>query len=115
MAFSEMETKRYEKLVRTFVEKRRPPEHIREQVDIGFRIKSHSVEIFEIRPVFLDPEVKMESPVAKATYVRTQGVWKVYCQRRDLKWHAYPSDPEVRSLKKFLELVDDDTMCCFWG
>ena len=114
MAFSEMETKRYEKQVTAFVEKRRPPEHIREQVDIGFRIKGHSVEIFEIRPAFLDPKVKTESPVAKATYVRTQGVWKVYWQRRDLKWHGY-DPPKVRTLKKFLELVDEDDMCCFWG
>lgn len=115
MAFGEGEAKRYEELVRAFVEKRRPPEDIRDEVDIGFRIKGHSVEIFEIRPTFLNPEVKSEIPVAKTTYVRTQGVWKVYWQRRDLKWHAYEPAPEVRTLKKFLELVDEDAMCCFWG
>jgi hypothetical protein len=114
MAFSEIETKRYEKQVSAFVEKRRPPENIRDEVDIAFRIKGHSVEIFEIRPAFFKPSVKMEIPVAKTTYVKTQGVWKVYWQRRDLKWHGY--DPsEVRSLKKFLDLVDEDAWGCFWG
>ena len=114
MAFSETEAKLYEELVRAFVERRRPPENIRDEVDIGFRIDGQSVEIFEIRPAFFKPSVKMEIPVAKTTYVRTQGVWKVFWQRRDLKWHAY--DPsEVRTLKKFLELVDEDAMCCFWG
>ena len=114
MAFSEIETKRYEKQVGEFVEKRRPPEDIRDELDIGFRIKGHSIEIFEIRPSFFNPKVTMESPVAKTTYVRTQNVWKVFWQRRDLKWHAYIT-PEVRTLKKFLELVDEDDLCCFWG
>ncbi|MBE9479380.1 MAG: DUF3024 domain-containing protein [Chloroflexi bacterium] len=115
MAFSETERKKYETLVSAFVEKRRPPEHIRPQLDIGFRIKGQSVEIFEFRPAFINPDVKMESPVAKATYVRTQRVWKVYWQKRDLKWHSYPLESEVRDFEKFLELVDDDELCCFWG
>ncbi|MDH3892110.1 MAG: DUF3024 domain-containing protein [candidate division Zixibacteria bacterium] len=115
MAFSKTETKRYEKQVAAFVEKRRPPEHIRDQVDIAFRIKGQSVEIFEIRPSFFKPKVKMEEAVAKATYVRTQGIWKVFWQRRDLKWHTYEPSPRLRTLKKFLDLVDEDALCCFWG
>ena len=91
------------------------PEDIRDKLDIGFRIDGQSVEIFEISPLFLDPDEKMECPVAKATYVRTRRVWKVYWQMRDLKWRGYPAPPEVRSLKKFLELVDEDDLCCFWG
>ncbi len=115
MAFSKIETKRYERQVAAFVEKRRPPEHIRDELDIGFRIKGQSVEIFEIRPVWLNPDKKMECPIAKATYVRTKRVWKVYWQMRDLKWHGHPTHPEIRSLKKFLKLVDEDALCCFWG
>ncbi len=48
MAFSETEAKRYERQVGAFIEKRRPTEHIRGKLDIGFRIKGQSVEIFEI-------------------------------------------------------------------
>lgn len=114
MAFSEKETKRYEKQVAAFVEKRRPPEDIRDELDIGFRIKGHSVEIFEIRPRYSDPKVIDDIPVAKTTYVRTQNVWKVFWMRSDLKWHGY-DPPEVRSLKKWLELVDEDAWGCFWG
>lgn len=115
MAFSETEAKRYERQVGAFIEKHRPTEHMRDKLDIGFRIKGQSVEIFEIRPMFLNPDLKMESPVAKATYVRSQRVWKVYWQRRDLKWHSYPAHPEVRILEEFLELVDEDALACFWG
>jgi hypothetical protein len=115
MAFNQRELQKYEKLVGAFVEKRRPREEIRDKVDIGYRISGQSVEIFEIRPALLDPETIIESPVAKATYVRTLDTWKVYWQMSDLKWHGYLPELEVKSLRRFLSLVDEDRWCCFWG
>lgn len=49
MTISEFEIKRYEKIVGQFIEKRRPPAHVRNQVDLAFRIEGQSVIIFEIR------------------------------------------------------------------
>ena len=115
MAFSEFETKKFEKVVDSFIQKRRPPPHIRNELDLGFRIKGQSVEIFEIRPLWQNPKEKMEEPVAKATYVKTQRVWKVYWQRADLKWHRYDPDPEVQTLDEFLAVVDRDEYACFFG
>lgn len=115
MAFSDFERKRCEKVVSEFIERNRPPAHIRNEVDLGFRVKGQSVEVFEIRPFWQDPEHKIEEPVAKATYVRTQNVWKVYWQRADLKWHRYDPDPEVRSIEEFLEVVEKDEYACFLG
>ena len=115
MAFSEFEARRYERLVAAFVERRRPPAHIRSQVDLGYRIKGQSVEIFEIRPFWRDPDEMIEEAVAKATYVKKQNIWKVYWQRADLKWHRYDPDPEVDSLEDFLALVERDEYACFFG
>ncbi|WP_301359922.1 DUF3024 domain-containing protein [Stutzerimonas nitrititolerans] len=115
MAFNDIEQKRTEKVVGAFIEKRRPPPHIRPELDLGFRIHGQSVEIFEIRPMWQAPDEKMEHPVAKATYVKTQRVWKVYWQRADLKWHGYPPAPQVKSLEEFLALVDKDEHYCFFG
>jgi spore coat polysaccharide biosynthesis protein SpsF (cytidylyltransferase family) len=115
MAFSEFETTKFEKVVDSFIQKRRPPPHIRNELDLGFRIKGQSVEIFEIRPLWQNPKEKMEEPVAKATYVKTQRVWKVYWQRADLKWHRYDPDPEVQTLDEFLAVVDRDEYACFFG
>lgn len=56
----------------------------------------------EIRPVRRAPDLRMEHPVAKAAFVKTQQSWKVYWQRVDLRWHAYPPAPEVNSLEEFL-------------
>lgn len=115
MAFSEFEIKRYEKIISQFIEQRRPPPHIRDQLDLGFRVQGQSVEIFEIRPVWRDPGKKMESPVAKASYVKTSDTWKVFWQRADLKWHRYDLNPEVETLEEFLAIVEKDECACFWG
>lgn len=115
MAFSESETREYERIVRGFVEKRRPPPQIRHELDLGYRLKSQSVEILEIRPVWNNPHETLESPVAKATFVRTRGIWLVFQRRADLKWHRYDPDPEVERLEDFLALVDRDRYGCFFG
>jgi spore coat polysaccharide biosynthesis protein SpsF (cytidylyltransferase family) len=115
MALSEFELKKCEKVVGVFVEKRRPPLHVRKQLDLGFRIKGQSVEIFEIRPLWNDPKKKIEEAVAKTTYVKNSKEWNVYWQRADLKWHRYDPNPSVKSLEEFLDLVAKDEYACFFG
>lgn len=115
MPFSEFEIRKYEKVVGQFIKKRRPPPHIRSQVDLAFRVDGQSVEIFEVRPVWRKPEKKMEHPVAKATYVKTQRIWRIYWKRADLKWHCYEPNPEVGTIEDFIALVDKDEYACFFG
>lgn len=115
MALSEIELKRCDKEIETFLARRRPPRHIRDQLDIGCRIDGQSVEIFEVRPAFDDPGRKYERPVGKATFVRTKGCWRVFWMRQDLRWHSYEPKAEVNTLKEFLNAVDRDEHCCFWG
>ena len=115
MAFSEFEQKRYEKIVGEFIEKRRPAPHIRNQVDLAFRIEKQSVEIFEIRERWNKPGEKFESAIAKATYVKTKDKWKIYWQRADLKWHSYEPTAEVNTIEEFIAVVHKDECSCFWG
>jgi len=115
MALSEFETKKAEKLVASFVEKHRPPAHIRNEVDVAYRVKNQSVEIFEIRPKWDDPSEKLEIPVAKTTYVKVHKLWKLYWQRADLKWHSYEPFPEARYLEDVLKVVGEDEHHCFWS
>ena len=115
MAFSEIERKRIEREVASFVESRRPPAHIRTELDLDFRISGQSIEIFEVRPAPGQPDEKIELEIAKATYVKTKGVWKLYWQRADLKWHGYGPCPEVASVQEFLGVVGRDECGCFFG
>lgn len=115
MAFSEFELKIYEKVLKAYIEKHRPPVHIRNELDLDYRQKGQSVEIFEIRPRWDSKKEKMENPVAKATYVKTQDIWKIYWQRADLKWHSYEPHPTAKSLEEFLKVVEADEYACFYG
>jgi hypothetical protein len=116
MAFSEFEYRRIESVVATFVEEHRPPPDVRPQLDLAFPIAGQSVEIFEIRPRWRGKHGEtVENAVAKATFVKTSGRWKVYWKRADLKWHAYPPNPIVRTLERFLKLVAQDEHGCFFG
>ena len=115
MAFNDLERKRIEKAVAEFLTKRRPPPHIRPELDIDYRIDGQSVELLEIRPQWNDRSIIRRYPFAKATYVGTQKLWKVFWQRADLKWHGYEPAPTVNSIDEFLAIVDADPHACFFG
>jgi Protein of unknown function (DUF3024) len=115
MTLSEFEIKRCEKLIAEFMSKRRPPPHIRSKLDLAFRISGQSIEIFEILPHWKEKGKTVEQPVAKATYNRNKGNWKILWQRADLKWHSYQPSPNVASVEEFLDIVDRDEYSCFFG
>ena len=115
MAFTEKELREHQKSLDAFLEKRRPPEEVRDRVDVDYRIEGQSVLIVQRRMVPFDPEKMVEVPVAKITYVRSRGVWRLYSQRRDAQWHGYEPRPEVDSLAEALEIVDADRYFAFWG
>lgn len=115
MALSEFEIKRIEKIVGQFVESRRPDPSKREQLDISFKISGQSFEILEIRPQWDNPDKKIEGSVAKATYVKSKKIWKLYWQRADMKWHGYEPFRESKSLEEILEVIKQDQYGCFWG
>ena len=115
MALSEFETKRIERLANEWVSRKRPPAHIRDQLDIGYRISGQSLTLFEIRPLSNDPKKTIEEPIAKTPYVKKTKLWKIYWQRADLNWHSYDAAPEVDSLEVFFEEVERDEWACFYG
>jgi len=116
VALTELETARVRKAVGAFVERRRPPPHLREEADLAFRLCGQSVEIFEVRRSYGGtPREKIEVPVAKATYVRAVRGWRVFWLRQDMKWHSYKPVPVVRTIDEFVALVHEDRDACFFG
>ena len=99
----------------SFLEKNRPPEEIRKELDLSYRIEGSSVIIFELGPFWNMPDEIMECNIAKATYVKSKGYWKVFWQRADLKWHSYSPCTTVKNIKEFVRLVEEDSYGCFWG
>jgi hypothetical protein len=115
MAFTERELADVHRLAGGFVASGRPPEHIRAELDLGYRVIGQSFEIFEIRPAWRRPERILEIPFARATYVRSRVVWRLYWKRADLKWHIYGPLEETVFLPKVLEEIGSDPYHCFRG
>ena len=110
-----METEKIEATLSAWIERERPPLHIREQLDLGFRVINQSVDIVETRPHWKNATEKMITPVARATYVRARDRWRILWIRADGKWHRYEPVPEVASLNAFLKVVKEDEHGCFFG
>ena len=115
MPLAEVQIRECLAAVGEFLCKRRPPPEIRDQVDIQANITGQELTIVTIRPAYDDPTRKCEYPLAKARWVQSQKIWKLYWMKGDLKWHAYPRFPESPSIAKLLEEVDQDPLCCFFG
>jgi hypothetical protein len=115
MALSEFEVKRMEKMVGRFIEKRRPEPHLRDKIDLSFKLSGQSFEIFNVRARHDDPVQKIEDPIAKATYVKSKKQWKLFWMSADLKWHSYQPLPYAKSLEETLDVIDKDAHHCFWG
>lgn len=115
MAISIFQTLDVIEALENYIYKIRPPEELRNQVDITYKIEDQSVIIYEIRPHWNKPDEIIESSIAKTTYVKKTNNWKVFWMQSDLKWHAYKPMPVVKTLNEFVELVDKDEHSCFWG
>lgn len=116
MAFTEFEIATHTAVIeQVFWSKRRPQLHIRDKMREGQRLEGQSVELFFVRPVWDDPTRHTEEPIAKLTYVRASGTWRIFWQRADLKWHRYQPRPEAATLKAALQVVDQDANACFFG
>jgi hypothetical protein len=93
----------------------RPPEEIRNKVDINYKIEGQSIVVFEVRPIWKNPSEKVEINVAKTTFFKRENKWKIYWFKSDMKWHIYKPNEKVNNLEEFLKIIEEDKHCCFWG
>lgn len=102
-------------VLENFLDKFRPPEEMRHDLDIIYKIDGQSIIIYEIRPRWDKPEEILECEAAKATFVHTKKHWKIFWMRSDLKWHSYKPKPAVKTIKDFIKVISEDKYGCFWG
>ena len=115
MAIDILKTVDIIEIMENYLEEVRPPEEIRNQLDIGYKIEDQSVVLVEIRPIWTNPSEIREYGYAKATFIKSKNVWRIFWMRASLKWQSYEPMPEVVTLQEFLEIVDEDKMGCFKG
>jgi len=115
MTLTKEQIKEIEKAAAKFLYYKRPPEEIRNKVDLAYRIEEQSVYIYEIRPKWDDESIIIEEQIAKATFVKVQKHWKLFWMRGNLQWNLYEPIPYVKLISDFFDIVSDDEMCCFFG
>jgi len=115
MSIDLMQTLDVIEAMENYIFKIRPPENLRDQVDIVYKIDKQSVIIYEIRPRWNNPKEFTEAGVAKTTFVKAKQQWNVFWMRADLKWHTYQPKPSVKTFSEFVDLVEKDRHHCFWG
>ena len=115
MAIDILQTVDVIEAMENFIARKRPPEHIRPKLDLGYKIEGQSVIVFDIRPKWNKPEVIQEIPVAKTTFVKAKNHWKIFWMRSDMNWHSYSPQPTVKTISAFTKIVEEDKHHCFWG
>ena len=92
-----------------------PPVEIRAKLDFGYELEGQSVILTEIRPLYTNPEQVKSYGYAKATFVKSSNVWKIYWLRASGKWDPYDPQLQVKTLEDFLKIVEEDRYGCFHG
>lgn len=100
--------------IRKFVEEIRPSEEIRDKLDFQYSFDGREFLLNEVRPRWNQPEVKLARPIARAVFVKSRKIWKVYWMRASGKWQLY-EPPEFHSINHVLEAIDRDEYGCFKG
>lgn len=70
--------------------------------------------LYEERQAFQPPDEWRELNVAEFRWVRTQEIWRLSCQHRDLRWHEYHAKPADRQFDTPLLEVDKDRTGILW-
>ena len=113
MALSEFEERRIHKVVGSYLQTHRPPPHLRDELDIWVGVQDQSA-VIHLRRRLADGG-HLDSFLAKATWVKSRQLWKIYWLRASGRWQSYEPRPEVTSLEDFCRVIDDDEYGCFWG
>jgi len=113
MAFNDLEYYAVKKEIEAFIESIRPPEYIRDELDIVFTIDDQSIEIGEKRPALHGAQGEFSIlMLAKIDYLRIQNKWELYWMRSREKWELYQI---ADTLAEALEMVRTDARCCFFA
>ena len=115
MAFSEHERAANHAALKWFLARRSPSEHIRAQLDFGYAIVGHIVDVQGIRPGWQDKSITRQRAFARVRSVRAKDHWRLYWMRANLKWRLYEPQPLHDSLQEALAVIDDDRYGCFFG
>lgn len=111
MAFNDIELAQINQCMDFFMEKRRPPVFVRDEVDLQYRIQGLNVIIYQVR--YVDFRA-FESPIAKIMLNRAECCWEVFWMSPSNEWITDIKEP-IQSFSDAIKVVEDDVRGCFFG
>lgn len=115
MSFNPFHLREIQSNLTLWLEEKRPPVELRDEVDLQYTIKDQNIILEEIRPSFMDPSKILTVPFAKITFVNSKNEWKPYWLRASGKWELYVPDRKVSTLEEILKEISSDPYGCFFG
>ena len=104
-----------EETIKEFVERMRPPENLRNQVDIHYTFENNELVLFEVRPLLNKSKKIISSPFARTKYITSSETWKLYWMRASGEWDIYEPQPTINDIREFFQIVQQDKHYCFFG
>jgi len=102
--------------IKKYVDLIRPQDpEIRKQIDFGYSYDGKIAVIYEIRPVWNNPEQIQNLEFAKIRFYKSKKEWNLYWMRASGKWELYEPFPKSTRLDKILEVIKEDKYGCFFG
>jgi len=102
--------------IKKYIESIRPTDpEIRKQVDIGYSFDERVVILYEIRPIWNNPQKMQHNEFAKIRYNESKQEWNLYWKRASGKWELYEPFPKSIHLDKMIEIISQDKHNCFYG
>lgn len=111
MAFNDIELAKINQCMDFFMEKRRPPEHIRDEYDLTYEISGQAVFIYDTRHV---EGRTIETDIAKIVFNRHQNGWKLFCIGKSGQWEGLFTDL-IPTFSDAIKVVEDDQAGIFFG
>ncbi|ERM81335.1 hypothetical protein P872_10655 [Rhodonellum psychrophilum GCM71 = DSM 17998] len=115
MEFNPFHLREIQSILNPWLEEKRPPVELREEMDLQCTIKDQNIVLEEISPSFRSPTIKLTIPLAKITFVNAKNEWKIYWMRASGKWELYKPDKKISTLEEILKEISDDPYGCFFG
>ncbi|MBT0422968.1 DUF3024 domain-containing protein [Morganella morganii] len=111
MTFNDIELAQINQCMDLFMEKRRPPEHLRDEHDLMYEIVGQAVFINETRNVM---GRTVETEIAKIVFDRHQNGWRLFCMGRSGQWEGLFAD-FIPTFSDAIKVVEDDAAEIFFG
>lgn len=102
--------------IKKYIESIRPDKpEIRKEIDFGYSYDGKIIILYEIRPVWKNPEEIQHMEFAKIRYYKSRQEWNLYWMRASGKWELYEPFPKATHLYEIIKVIEEDEYACFFG